>query len=102
MDIQTVRRCAWCKAEYTPKDEAQVFCSSRHSKNARARRRELEAAGKQHCPTPDKRQYGGVNDASLAIASIGRSDLEAYPCICGSWHIGSIPGWMASKDFLSP
>lgn len=54
------------------------------------------------CPRPEKRRYGSKIEAKGVIAAMyrhgdGNPDLNAYLCVCGSWHVGHNPRWLHQR-----
>ena len=50
------------------------------------------------CPRPDKVRF--TEDAARRAAAVMRADLhapdiDAYECVCGSWHVGNQPSLTA-------
>ncbi|MGH1563054.1 hypothetical protein [Mumia sp. DW29H23] len=53
------------------------------------------------CPTPTKRRHRSKDAALAQITSLyshgrGNPDLNAYRCVCGSWHVGH-SSWLLRK-----
>lgn len=46
----------------------------------------------ENCPNPHKRGWATRKDAKWSVRSTktktGRSDIHAYLCECGVWHVG--------------
>lgn len=53
------------------------------------------------CPTPDKKRFASKKDAKEYIKVNRRSyadatGLHAYSCMCGCYHLTSMPKWKAT------
>jgi hypothetical protein len=57
------------------------------------------------CPTPRKKKYRSQRAAGMAITDVrdrikDASDLHAYKCDCGFWHVGHISKMFAFIERL--
>lgn len=95
--------CEWCKNEFEPKSEGQIYCKPLHGKRARnaraSERRELEKLvlprGTGLCPTPYKKGFNSLEHAKTDEYQAIRNSV--YKCTCGQFHYTSRTGWRGTN-----